>query len=168
MDLNKKCVICGFNKYVEKHHIIKRRNLGSDEDENLIYLCPNHHWIADFGSEEDRLFILEKIEKITGKKGCEIKEQEKNLLFKKARRIIEFQFGRYTDEEWKNNNWENSFNFEATIDCLRGNNQYKNYSESENKKAELLLIRDKIDEELGINPFNDKQNEEGLKVTNKQ
>lgn len=60
---NKKCVVCGFDKKVEKHHIVKWRELGSDDEENLVNLCPNHHWIADFGEPEDRLEILEKINK---------------------------------------------------------------------------------------------------------
>jgi len=36
------CVICGY--YItDQHHIIPKQRGGSDEPENLIDLCPNHH-----------------------------------------------------------------------------------------------------------------------------
>lgn len=37
----KKCVICGFTKIVELHHIDE--NKLNNSEENLIGLCPNHH-----------------------------------------------------------------------------------------------------------------------------
>lgn len=53
-----KCKVCGFDIIVEVHHIRgKRRNGGggTDELDNLITLCPNHHTMADRGmiSEEE-------------------------------------------------------------------------------------------------------------------
>ena len=45
--IEKECIICGFDKRVHKHHIVKRRELGSDDEENLVFLCPNHHWEYD-------------------------------------------------------------------------------------------------------------------------
>lgn len=44
-----KCAICGFDEVIEVHHIIPRRIGGTDELENLIVLCPNHHSLADRG-----------------------------------------------------------------------------------------------------------------------
>lgn len=37
----KECVICGFDKIVEVHHIDE--NNKNNSPENLIPLCPNHH-----------------------------------------------------------------------------------------------------------------------------
>ena len=141
---DKKCEICDFDKYVEGHHIIKRKDLGSDDEENIVYLCPNHHWIADFGNDEDRLEILNMIKKKKKKIGKSICINEKTLLFIKARRLIEESLGKYNDREWKENNMEDSYNFMATIKLLRA-------SPRQNKRAELLLLRDKIDEEINQN-----------------
>ena len=40
-ELTKRCLICGFDKIVELHHLDKNRNNNSEN--NLIGLCPNHH-----------------------------------------------------------------------------------------------------------------------------
>jgi hypothetical protein len=37
----KKCVICGFNKIVDLHHLDKNHENRSED--NLVGLCPNHH-----------------------------------------------------------------------------------------------------------------------------
>jgi 5-methylcytosine-specific restriction endonuclease McrA len=37
------CRICGFNTVVHGHHIAPRRAGGSNNIENIITLCPNHH-----------------------------------------------------------------------------------------------------------------------------
>ena len=61
------CVICGFDKLTQAHHIIKRQNYGSNNPTNIVQLCPNHHQMADslrYGEEMLKL-IFEK----TGKKG---------------------------------------------------------------------------------------------------
>jgi len=170
--MKKKCVVCGFDKRVENHHIIKHKNLGSDVEENLVYLCPNHHWIADFGNEEDRIWMLEQIKKITGKDGVEIDEHEKKTLFKKARRLVEETLGRYSDEEWENFKMEESFNFITTINGLRGRVGWGGRWETDmNKRAELLLLRDKIDSELGFNlkdkPQGTKQQGDELQIEEK-
>jgi hypothetical protein len=144
----KECIVCGFNKRVEEHHIIKRKDFGSNEDSNLVYLCPNHHWIADFGDENDKLWILEKIKDISGKEGNEISKEEKDLLFKKTRRLVEDAIGKYSDEDWKLKNIEDTQNFKVVLNFLRGLNGFDKCSAAVNKQAELLLLRDKIDEEL--------------------
>jgi len=46
---NGKCVVCGFDEIVEVHHILQRCNGGTDDEENLVLLCPNHHALADKG-----------------------------------------------------------------------------------------------------------------------
>ena len=37
----RKCVICGFDKIVEVHHLDENHN--NNEPTNLVPLCPNHH-----------------------------------------------------------------------------------------------------------------------------
>ena len=44
-----KCAVCGFNEIVEIHHIIAKYIGGTDEPENLIVLCPNHHALVHSG-----------------------------------------------------------------------------------------------------------------------
>jgi len=41
-----KCQVCGYNEFIdilEVHHIIERCNGGTDDNGNLILLCPNCH-----------------------------------------------------------------------------------------------------------------------------
>lgn len=39
--ITEKCVICGFNKVVDLHHLDE--NSKNNNEKNLIGLCPNHH-----------------------------------------------------------------------------------------------------------------------------
>ena len=41
------CKICGFNRYIELCHITAAANSGTNDNNNLIYLCPNHHRLFD-------------------------------------------------------------------------------------------------------------------------
>lgn len=44
---NAKCSMCGWNKTsLDLHHIIHRKNGGTNEHDNLISLCPNCHRMA--------------------------------------------------------------------------------------------------------------------------
>ena len=40
-EITKRCIICGFDKVVELHHLDK--NHKNNNRENFIGLCPNHH-----------------------------------------------------------------------------------------------------------------------------
>jgi len=53
-DIEKKCAICGYDKHVEVCHkkSIYKFDINTkmgivNSKENLIYLCPNHHWELD-------------------------------------------------------------------------------------------------------------------------
>lgn len=41
------CEICGFNRTIEKAHIIPKRHDGPAVPQNLLDLCPNHHTLFD-------------------------------------------------------------------------------------------------------------------------
>ncbi len=59
-DLPKRCVVCGYNKHYEVCHrkAISEFDLSTaisvvNHIDNLIALCPNHHWEMDNGILED-------------------------------------------------------------------------------------------------------------------
>ena len=143
---NKQCVICGFDKRVHLHHIIKRKECGSDKEDNLVYLCPNHHWIADFGGEEDRLEIIEMIKKITGKCGTEISDEEKKILDRKIRALEEEilclvqkeKYKSFSDEEWEKH--KETWNYETTRKWLLGRGCSKEQSYLLHRRSEILLL----------------------------
>lgn len=55
--LTQACIVCGFDKIVELHHLDKNRNNNSEK--NLIALCPNHHrMIHNFVFRDEILKIL--------------------------------------------------------------------------------------------------------------
>lgn len=59
-----KCMICGWDTFVDIHHITPVRKGGKNELTNLIALCPNHHRMADMGMispDELRTIILDAI-----------------------------------------------------------------------------------------------------------
>ena len=55
-----KCKLCGWNGYTQMHHIIPTYDYGSDEDENLIELCPNHHSEARYERLDVEWFHLHR------------------------------------------------------------------------------------------------------------
>lgn len=146
----KSCVVCGFDKKVENHHIIKWKELGSDEESNLVYLCPNHHWIADFGEEQDREEILKIIKKITGKIGTKINIKEENILDLKIRLLQE---GIFKEAVWDNNWWDDfkeTSNYLSSRNWLRGRGCPQDWTIKLNEKADKLLLIKKIKESIPL------------------
>lgn len=48
--MNVSCCLCGWNEeIIDIHHIISRKNGGSNNHSNLTPLCPNHHRLANAG-----------------------------------------------------------------------------------------------------------------------
>jgi predicted restriction endonuclease len=76
--MKKECIICGFDKIVHEHHLHKWNDFGSDDDMNKVYVCPNHHWILDFGDEHESAQLLKEIKKKTGKSPL-IDKEAKNI-----------------------------------------------------------------------------------------
>ena len=160
MKTKKKCVVCGFDYGVCNHHIIKRKVGGANEEENYVNLCPNHHWIADFGTEEERLEVLNLITKTTGKVGKEISDEEKGELDLKVKALEEeflcgvpfpsSIFGTYekpfSDEEWKEH--KKSWNYNTTRKLLLGRGCSPAQSSLLSKRAEILILIKKLKNEL--------------------
>lgn len=60
--LGTKCMICGWDEITDIHHIIPRRHGGTNNIENLIVLCPNHHRLADIGRiSQAELFNITRV-----------------------------------------------------------------------------------------------------------
>jgi len=53
-----KCIICGFDKIIDLHHI--DMNHQNNSPENLIGLCPNHHKMAHHRKYQKEVFELLK------------------------------------------------------------------------------------------------------------
>jgi len=58
-----KCVLCGFDRFIEYAHIIPRREGGTIHPDNMLVLCPNHHRLFDGGAldEEEESKLAEKL-----------------------------------------------------------------------------------------------------------
>lgn len=61
-----KCELCGYHHLVDVHHIIEKKNGGSNDIENLLVLCPNCHAlitrkIIDIKSREEISDVSKKI-----------------------------------------------------------------------------------------------------------
>ncbi len=67
--LTKKCMVCGFDKVVELHHLDENKENSSEQ--NLIGLCPNHHkMLHDFRFRKEMRRLLEE-------RGYNLPEDEK-------------------------------------------------------------------------------------------
>ena len=144
--MEKKCAICGFNKRVEIHHIIKLNDYGSNNEDNLVYLCPNHHWIADFGTEEDKNEIFQLLKQVYQKSGSTIFKEKIDQLEMKNRILNEKYLGKFTDEQW--DKFKETYNYEETKNRLIGRNIDKKYTLGLNKKAEIMILIEKLNKEL--------------------
>jgi hypothetical protein len=83
MEKTNKCVICNWTGRTHIHHIIPRSKGGTERDENLVELCPNHHSDSE-DNEED--FAIQY-----GFIGEKINEEERNLLKEYAFLIFGFK-----------------------------------------------------------------------------
>ena len=49
MDEKKRaCYFCNYNKILHRHHIIRKWDGGTNDEENLIDLCPNCHFLIHY------------------------------------------------------------------------------------------------------------------------
>jgi len=143
----KECVVCGFKKRVHNHHIIKRVEDGANDEENLVYLCPNHHWVADFGKLEDRREILKIIKDLTGKIGKKISNEEQYFLDLKIRAINEKGWNqKFSEDFWER--FKKTSNYSLTKSWLLGRGCPLNHSRLLNQKAEKLILINKLEESI--------------------
>jgi hypothetical protein len=70
-ELTKACILCGFDKVVDLHHI--DRNRQNNSRTNLVGLCPNHHRLIK--SARFRLEILHQLKE----KGFDMPLEQKRL-----------------------------------------------------------------------------------------
>lgn len=55
----KKCVICGFDKIVDVHHL--NEDHSDNRPENLIPLCPNHHEMYHSKYKDEIVLLLNEV-----------------------------------------------------------------------------------------------------------
>jgi ribosomal protein L37E len=57
--ITQRCVVCGFDKVVDLHHL--NQNKGDNSEKNLIGLCPNHHkMIHNYNFREEMFNALKE------------------------------------------------------------------------------------------------------------
>ena len=39
----RRCLVCGSGSWLDPHHVVPRSRGGSDEPDNLVWLCRQHH-----------------------------------------------------------------------------------------------------------------------------
>ena len=59
---NRKCEICGWNESTcDIHHVIEKKNKGTDDSNNLIIICPNCHRVIHTNKDKyKKEFLLTK------------------------------------------------------------------------------------------------------------
>lgn len=67
--LTKVCVVCGFDKIVDLHHI--DHNKENNSNKNLVGLCPNHHKMIH------NSYFREEIKKLLKEKGFDLPKNRK-------------------------------------------------------------------------------------------
>ena len=58
----RKCIICGFDKVVDVHHLDENHN--NNDVRNLVPLCPNHHKM--YHTTQYKQEVLQEIKKVIG------------------------------------------------------------------------------------------------------
>ena len=46
-EIGPRCEVCGY-PFAERHHALPKKYGGSDVEDNLVLLCPNHHKVIHF------------------------------------------------------------------------------------------------------------------------
>jgi len=74
--VTKQCMVCGFDKIVELHHLDKNKKNNSEN--NLIGLCPNHHKMIH--QAKYRKEIIEQLNIILKQQGLPIFEDDRKIF----------------------------------------------------------------------------------------
>lgn len=147
-----KCIICGFDSKVENHHIIKVNMWGTNKEDNLVWLCPNHHWIADFGTDKEQEMLLQEIKRITSKEGSE-DVSNKEYSEKLIRAILETNlnykyYESFDEDDWKQIKESWNFLYLKKIILARPGSLEYNIKQKTIKKGELLFLIKLLSKEL--------------------
>jgi len=98
-----KCEICGFKYFTEKHHIIKKLGWGADTEDNCVYLCKNHHAMAD------SIYFYEMMKKLifnkTGKVGKRLSYEEIKFLKEEIKDEIREKHENPQEDYFEENSW---------------------------------------------------------------
>ena len=73
------CAYCG-SPFVDKHHIIPKELMGEDCEENIIYICPNHHRILHFLIDLDSKELFGNLNKMNNNKFNQQFQQLKYII----------------------------------------------------------------------------------------
>jgi len=84
LDFDKACEICDY-PITDKHHIIPKDYGGTDEEENIIYLCPNHHRAIHFLMNIDMILDDER-----KRKRLDDDESRGHKFLQRLRQIYDF------------------------------------------------------------------------------
>lgn len=105
---NTKCAFCGDDRVTERHHIVPRRYDGSDDDENLVTVCPTCHEVLE------RLYDRRFYQKL----GARIDDRdayEKGVLD-----TMEVFWDAWINDTPESREWYEAARYEATHDLLHG------------------------------------------------
>ena len=76
------CVVCGEKLIVHQHHFIPRSMGGSDEDTNMLSLCPTHHyWLHKMMYSNTNRKKVEKVEQTLSKEELQKVQKEGTNIF---------------------------------------------------------------------------------------
>ena len=75
------CVSCGFDMFVDRHHIILKSKGGKGDKENMVFLCPNCHRAAHMGILTVRALQIKK-ERAKIKRTAIMKNHAREFAFK--------------------------------------------------------------------------------------
>ena len=142
-----KCIVCDFDKKVNEHHLQKVSEFGSDENSNMVSLCPNHHWIADFGDAEDKRKLLNLIFELTGKKPL-VDENKQRYYEKLIRANAEWTLGKFTEEQWEDYKQTSGYETLKRILTSRPSQSGYNIKSQTIKNCEIKYLIMKLEEEL--------------------
>jgi len=83
---NNKCAICEFDSVTAVHHVTPKKHGGTNNLDNLITLCPNHHYMAhaeQFSEEYLRSLIVSYSVEIDLKKPITSRKQKNVVNFRR-------------------------------------------------------------------------------------
>ena len=107
-ETNTECAFCDDGRVTEEHHIVPRRYDGSDDDENLVTVCPTCHQLLE------RLYNRRFYQKL----GARIDDRdayERGVLD-----TLKVFWDAWINDTPESRDWRENARYEATHDLLHG------------------------------------------------